>query len=1060
MCEVSFGLDVVVVGDPVDVVTGANLDRQTDFVLDGPLPLPWYRWYNSSRNWMPGSFGWGHTHDYERRLHFDLDGSRLIGPRGTVVAFPPIERDGDSAAAGGCRLRRIDSRSYYLSQAGQPAATFTILDGRSFAVLCALTRPGVRVELRYDKDGYLDSIIHSTGRPVLVEHDSAGRVCRLAMPTPGGRTKQLAAYQYDPAGNLVRVTDPYNHTLQYQFDAEHRQVRRVDRRGYGFVFAYDNAGRCTLAGGEDGTDEVRLEYAPDHNATLVTRADGGQWLYLYDATGIVAKIVAPDGSVRQYIKDEAGWINEEIDPNGNSTRRLYDTTGAILCTVDPFGRRSDDDARPRHRVAANPAEWDLGDLPNWSPIELPEEIGLAALVLDSAVRPFIRTRLPSSPPGAVHERDEFGLLYRESFPDGTSRRWTYDPNGNVTRYMDREGRVEAFEYASWNLRVMESNPLGGRTLYRYAANRHLAAVIDPGGTLSEYRYSQQDRLTEVRRHAKVRETYERDPAGNLILKRDGAGNELLNFEIGPKNLPVVSRLASGEVHTFAYDPQGRYLKAATSTFVVTFAYDDSGRRTEDLRDGLGVTHRFGRDALEETVVLGRFRTRYERVVGGTLAITDPSGARHTVHVFGRGLVKRVLANGSVEVTQYGDGGLCLCRVTSRTAENGIWSRVYRYSPEGNLLAAEDKIRGTTRYRYDAAHRIAGIHRAHGLDEPIDLDPAGNVLRMPGLRRVELLDGNRLASADDEQFEYNLRNHLSTRSMPRGTIQYHYNSQDALVRIRWEGQPDWTAAYDPLGRRAWKAWGSRKVEYFWDSDRLAAERDETSRVRVYVYADPFAMVPIMFVDYSSADSEMKAGRRYYIHTDQIGTPLLVEDDAGRTAWSATIDPFGRAHISADSAIEFDLRFPGHFADAEIGLHYNRFRYYDPRLGRYLQSDPLGIAGGLNLYAYMSNPLTAVDVRGLTDDPPQDQSETPPADEGTGDADGGCPPGKKKSRQRNGKRRKYMGNNPSKDSKTYKDVVARMEADGKIKEVDGKKVVICSDGTTIPLESTNWLTGKTA
>jgi RHS repeat-associated protein len=58
----------------------------------------------------------------------------------------------------------------------------------------------------------------------------------------------------------------------------------------------------------------------------------------------------------------------------------------------------------------------------------------------------------------------------------------------------------------------------------------------------------------------------------------------------------------------------------------------------------------------------------------------------------------------------------------------------------------------------------------------------------------------------------------------------------------------------------------------------------------------------------------------------------------------------------------FRFPGHWFDAAIGLHYNRFRYYDPVLGRYLQPDPLGTAGGRNLYAYSANPLKEVDVRG--------------------------------------------------------------------------------------------------
>src|SRR5262249_54133098 len=61
--------------------------------------------------------------------------------------------------------------------------------------------------------------------------------------------------------------------------------------------------------------------------------------------------------------------------------------------------------------------------------------------------------------------------------------------------------------------------------------------------------------------------------------------------------------------------------------------------------------------------------------------------------------------------------------------------------------------------------------------------------------------------------------------------------------------------------------------------------------------------------------------------------------------------------------YALRFPGHYLDEETGLFYNRFRYYSPRVGRYLQSDPIGQSGGTNLYAYPANPLVDVDVLGL-------------------------------------------------------------------------------------------------
>jgi len=90
---------------------------------------------------------------------------------------------------------------------------------------------------------------------------------------------------------------------------------------------------------------------------------------------------------------------------------------------------------------------------------------------------------------------------------------------------------------------------------------------------------------------------------------------------------------------------------------------------------------------------------------------------------------------------------------------------------------------------------------------------------------------------------------------------------------------------------------------------------------------------------------------------------VDDDARHTVWSARLDPYGAAIVSPNSQLELPIRFPGHYHDKETGLHYNWFRYYSPELGRYIQADPLGIEGGINLFAYVENPLIEVDIDGL-------------------------------------------------------------------------------------------------
>jgi RHS repeat-associated protein len=107
----------------------------------------------------------------------------------------------------------------------------------------------------------------------------------------------------------------------------------------------------------------------------------------------------------------------------------------------------------------------------------------------------------------------------------------------------------------------------------------------------------------------------------------------------------------------------------------------------------------------------------------------------------------------------------------------------------------------------------------------------------------------------------------------------------------------------------------------------------------------------------------------VWADHLGTPRVVSDAANGVRWEwANAHPFG-AHAPNDNpsgagAFAFNLRFPGQYFDAETGLHYNYFRDYDPGIGRYVQSDPIGLDGGINTYAYAYDaPLTHSDPEGL-------------------------------------------------------------------------------------------------
>jgi RHS repeat-associated protein len=110
--------------------------------------------------------------------------------------------------------------------------------------------------------------------------------------------------------------------------------------------------------------------------------------------------------------------------------------------------------------------------------------------------------------------------------------------------------------------------------------------------------------------------------------------------------------------------------------------------------------------------------------------------------------------------------------------------------------------------------------------------------------------------------------------------------------------------------------------------------------------------------------MKVGSEYYFYqNDHLGTPQKMAAVNGAVVWSAKYSSFGEATIDGSSTITSNLRFPGQYYDQETGLNYNWFRYYDPKIGRYLQADPIGLVGGINLFAYAwINPVNYIDFTG--------------------------------------------------------------------------------------------------
>jgi len=224
-------------------------------------------------------------------------------------------------------------------------------------------------------------------------------------------------------------------------------------------------------------------------------------------------------------------------------------------------------------------------------------------------------------------------------------------------------------------------------------------------------------------------------------------------------------------------------------------------------------------------------------------------------------------------------------------------------------------------------------------------------------------GTRLLLQGDRHYDYDAFGNLIRER--RGTAQklvtdYRYDCQHRLVGITTPDGRTSSYRYDAFGRRIAKTVDGHTTEFFWQGDNLIAESSR-EHYRSYVY-EPGSFRPLAMLD---GKGPRKACPFYY-QLDHLGTPQELTDFGGEIVWSAKYNAYGKVtHLALGGGeqLEQPLRFQGQYFDTESGLHYNRHRYYDPQVGRYLTPDPIKLAGGLNLYQYTPNPTGWVDPLGL-------------------------------------------------------------------------------------------------
>ncbi|RCB62826.1 AHH domain-containing protein, partial [Escherichia coli] len=799
--------------------------------------------------------------------------------------------------------------------------------------------------------------------------------------------KGIHRYYYDPDGNILREEAPDGSTTTYEWDEFHHLLAR-----------HSPAGRVE-----------KFEYNAAHGQlSRYTAADGAEWQYRYDERGLLSNITDPAGQTWTQQCDERGLPVSLVSPQGEETRLAYTPQGLLSGIFRQDERRLG-------------IEYDHHNRPE----TLTDVMGREHHTEYSGHDLPVKMRGPGGQSVRLQWQQHHKLSGIERAGTGAEG-FRYDRHGNLLAWTDGNGVVWTMEYGPFDLPVARTDGEGHRWQYRYDKDTlQLTEVINPQGESYRYILDNCGRVTEERDWGGVVWRYRYDADGlctarvngleeTILYSRDAAGR--LAEVITPEGKTQYAYDKSGRLtgifspdgisQRTGYDERGRVNVTTQGRRTIEYHYPDEHTvircilPPEDERDRhpdeslLKTTYRYNAAGeLTEVILPG----------DETLTFSRDEAGREVLRHSNRGFACEQGWNAAGQLTSQ-RAGLFPAEATWGGLLPSL-VREYRYDSAGNVsgvTSREDYGRETRReYRLDRNGQVTAVTASGtGLgygegDESYGYDSCGYLkAQSAGRHRISeeterYAGGHRLKQAGNTQYDYDAAGRMVSRTKHRDgyrpeTERFRWDSRDQLTGYCSAQGEQWEYRHDASGRRTEKRCDRKKIRftYLWDGDSIAEIReyrdDKLYSVRHLVF-NGFELISQQFSRVRQPHPSVApqwVTRTNHAVSDPTGRPLMLFNSEGKTVWrpgqtslwglalslpadTDYPDPRGELDPEADPG----LLYAGQWQDAESGLCYNRFRYYEPESGMYLVSDPLGLQGGEQTYRYVPNPCGYVDPLGL-------------------------------------------------------------------------------------------------